>query len=58
MFKAKAVLKATHSTSLRAGLLCQPICFVHRLKSQSLLKQNMVTAQFLNADFADFRRLF
>jgi hypothetical protein len=39
VFKATALLKATHSTLLRAGLLRQPFCFVHRLIKLSLLKQ-------------------
>ena len=55
MFKAKAVLKTTHSTALRAGFLRQPFRFAHRLKSQPLLKQNTVTAPFLTTDYTDPR---
>jgi hypothetical protein len=40
--KQKALLKATHSTSLRAGLLCQPFCFVHRQKLPLLKQKNRI----------------
>lgn len=36
VFKAKALLKTTHSTALRAGFLCQPICFVRKADKISL----------------------
>jgi hypothetical protein len=39
VFKAKALLKTTHSTSLRAWFLRQPFCFVHRPTRPALLKQ-------------------
>jgi len=38
VFKAKALLKTTHSTSLRAGLLRQPFCFAQKAYKISLVE--------------------